>query len=538
MYNQWEQGDGAPIEVQLGIRLSACGGHIESNALWSIPRADGSQRRLLERKWIAILDQPTLDQLLDAAGLREVGRIPLGQRAASRERPASFLTMLLCKRRADVEERLIAPYAAAGGKPSTVLVAGQGCRVQDSEGRDYLDTAGGLWSTNCGLGHPRIIDAIHRQLQALSYGTLFAGRSNDAAQRLTRELLAVAPAPLGWVYLTNSGSECVELAIKLARLRAVIDGRRERAIIAYLDQSYHGTFFGAMAVSGILEDRDRYGPGLEGTAALPTPDVRQCPPGMAADDYLRQCARALETLAGASAGRVAAVILEPVLGSAGIIIPGPAYFAELSAICRRHGILMIVDEVATGFGRTGHWFASEQFQLQPDMLLLSKAISGGYLPLGAVLLSNALGQQFADSGVPICHGSSQNGNPACCAAGLATIEVLGEDGLLARAGAAGDTLRRSLDALARQGLVGAVRAVGLMQAVDLTQDDGSPCTAAQVAAFAACMQERGVLTYRGPGCLIFMPALTITDDEIALLAGTLAQVRRGLSLRGGNAHRR
>lgn len=416
-------------------------------------------------------------------------------------------------------------------KHVTMLVEGKGCRVRDQRGKEYIDASGGLWSVQCGLGHTDIIDAITAQLRRLSYGTLFDARSNELSLELARELVAMAPAPLQWAYLTGSGSEAVELSIKVARLHFALRGKREKKGIVYLDRSYHGTFFGSMGVSALLDQKEEFAPLLPGLFPIPAPTPDRHAPGVSYVDFAVNCARRLEEIAVRK--EIAAFIAEPVLGAAGVVIPPREYFQTIQEICRRHEILLILDEVATGFGRTGKWFAAEHFDLQPDMLLLAKGINSGYLPLGAVLFSEEIGNTMLQHNSAIGHGSSHNGNPVCCAAALATIEVIRREGLLERAAEQGAYFCARLDELRRYSCVKDVRAIGLMAAVEFTQEDGSASTQMQVEALNDALKRAGVLAYVGGGSLVFCPALIITREEIDVIVESLSGVLSGVRLRGG-----
>jgi putrescine---pyruvate transaminase len=411
-----------------------------------------------------------------------------------------------------------------------VLVEGKGCKVRDQQGNEYIDASGGLWCTQCGLGDDDIIQAIRHQLERLSYGTLFVCRSNEPALKLAGELITMAPPPLKWVYLTGSGSESVELAIKIARLFQALQGRAENKTIVYLDESYHGTFFGSMSVSALTPINKEVG-FLPGVSSIMTPLPARCPTNMSYIDFALCCAQELEEKA--LAGGVAAFIAEPILGSAGVVIPPVEYFRRIEEICRKYGILFIVDEVATGFGRTGKWFASDHFALRPDILLLSKGINSGYLPLGAVLFSGEIGELMLEHSCGIGHGSSHNGNPACCAAALASIQVMRRDHLVERAADSGSYFRERLGELLAFPCVTEIRSLGLMLAVAFVQSDGTPITPSQMYRLYAGLKKRGVLAYPLYSSLAFMPALVITRQEIDTVVHQLATMLGSTRLQNG-----
>lgn len=435
-------------------------------------------------------------------------------------------------RRADTTYPLWHPFQPINGMEQqvTTFVSGKGSRLRDIADNEYIDASAGLWNTYCGQGEESIIEAITDQLRTLSYGTLFAWRGNVPALELARQLSAMAPPPLQWVYLTTSGSESVELSVKLARLYSRVMGRKSREIV-YLDESFHGTFFGSMSVSGSTPLREAVGPLLPGVAAIPTPNSIRCPAGQSYLDFALGCAQALDDRA--ASGDVAAFIVEPILGSAGAVTPPVEYFQRIQEICRKHKILLIVDEVATGFGRCGQWFASEHFNLRPDILLLSKGMNSGYLPLGATLFSAEIGEALKRAKVGLFHGSTYNGHPACCAAALATIKFLREQNLLQRAVDMGEYLRGRLLELQTLGSVREVRGLGLMLGMVLVQEDGAPATPIQVYQIYMALQKAGVLAYMGISSLILCPPLIISREELDIVVDRLRRVLQSVHMRNG-----
>jgi len=415
--------------------------------------------------------------------------------------------------------------------PVLMLTDGAGCTVRDSEGHEYIDAGGGLWNTHVGLGNAEIIDAITAQLHRLSYGSLFMGRGNEPAAELASVLRSMAPDSLRWVYLTGSGSESTELALRLAVLYQLLRGQKQRKQIVYLDESYHGSFAGSISVSGLIPLRELYQQGEPVNTSIPAPNPLRCPPGQSYAEFAVACADALEEKA--RQGDVAAFIVEPVLGSAGIVIPPREYFERISAICKQYDILLIADEVATGFGRTGRWFACEHYGLEPDILLLAKGINSGYLPLGAVLFSEAIGERFIKSNVPLMHGSTYNGHPVTCASALANLEIMRRERLVERSASVGAYFKTSLEALQDMPCVGEVRGLGLMLAAVLVQEDGTPATIMQMFAIMKKLQALGVLAHIEKCTLLFCPALIITEAEIDTVVAAVRQVLSSVRLAAG-----
>jgi adenosylmethionine-8-amino-7-oxononanoate aminotransferase len=474
--------------------------------------------------WVYGAPSVSMESALSRQGLL------IGERAYGADGEAVALRFA---RRADTSYPLWHPFQPINAMEQqvTTFASGKGCLLVDTNGKEYIDASAGLWNTYCGQGDETIIEAITEQLRTLSYGTLFAWRGNVPALELARELSAMAPPPLQWVYLTTSGSEAVELSVKLARLHARVMKRKCREIV-YLDESFHGTFLASMSLSGSTPLREAVGPLLPAVTAIPTPNSIRCPAGQSYVDFALQCANALEERA--ATGEVAAFIVEPVLGSAGAVAPPIEYFERVQEICRRYKILLIVDEVATGFGRCGTWFASEQLNLRPDILLLSKGMNSGYLPLGATLFSAEIGELLKKAKVGLFHGSTYNGHPACCAAALATIKVMREKKLVERGVELGRYLRDRLAELQELGTVREVRGLGMMLGALLVQEDGTAATPVQVYQVYTALQNAGVLAYMGISSLIFCPPLVISRQEIDTVVERLRGVLQSVRLRNGN----
>lgn len=404
----------------------------------------------------------------------------------------------------------MALFASSG----RTIVRGDGCHVYDEDGRRYLSATSGLWNVNCGWGHERIIEAITEQLRTLSYGTLFR-YGNDVAVELANRLLDIAPAPFQTVFYSCSGGTAVETALKASRRYQRLIGHPERELVVGLRGSYHGTMYGSMALTGDDLEQDEYG--------VDRRAVRHVAPGVEGESDGAELAE----LFAAEGDRIAAVVLEPVLGSGGYPLSG-AFAAQAAALCSEHGALLVVDEVATGFGRTGRWFATEELGVRPDLLILSKAINSGYLPLAATLIAEPVVTAFASAGATFAHGETQAGSPAACAAALATIEVMEDEDLVARGAAMGDRLRAGVQGLADEGLgVLAVRGRGLMLGVELCGRDGAPMRPLEVMATVDALLGEAVIVHPGPGGIGLLPPLVIAPEEIDVIVGALRRVLGG-----------
>lgn len=402
------------------------------------------------------------------------------------------------------------------------IVGGEGSTVVDDRGRRFLSATGGLWNVACGYGRPEIAAAIRAQLDDLAYGTLFRF-GNEPALRLAARLTERLPAGLDHVFLTSSGASAVDTALRIARRTARLRGEPGRTLIASLKDGYHGTSGLALDVTGEDLDHAEYGVERKDVMLLPTPNAL-APVG---EPTPEEALDALEALFATRGGEVAALIFEPILGSAGVVDLPDAYVRRARELTREHGALLVVDEVATGFGRTGRLFACEHWDLRPDLLTMSKQINSGYLPLGATAVSHEVFSLWWDRGASLFHGETQAGNPLACAAALATLDVLDADDLPGRAARAGDGLRARLEGLAADlPLVAGVQGRGLMLGVHLTRD---PATRARILpedmlGVVRLFADEGVLVHPAPTGFGLFPPLVITDEEcdrLADVAGTV-----------------
>jgi putrescine aminotransferase len=398
------------------------------------------------------------------------------------------------------------------GKQHIPIVSGHGCWVTDASGREYLNAFSGL-SLILGVGRPEIEQAISRQLHSLPYAHMSRNTTHVSIEA-AEAILQLFPEPMGMakVMFTVTGSEAVEGAIKIARQFHRLSGEPTRNLVVGLHRSYHGMGFGSASASGVFvnEAENAFGPLLPGTAIVRGPtSPRDCTDCRTTQLCSGACARGVEdfvTLCGAQ--RLAAIIIEPILGAGGAIVPAQDYFRRLSTVCKDNGILLIVDESATCCGRTGRMLGSEHGGLQGDIVVLSKAINGGYLPMGAVVCSQRIFDVFSHSNARLLHGGSQAGNPSCVAAVAPTLEIVRKEEIPQRAARAG---RRLLDGLRSSSVVTEVADVtGIGLLVVIEAKEARP----DLARFAAAIRKAGVLAYVGRDRLGFFPPLIINDAEI------------------------
>jgi adenosylmethionine-8-amino-7-oxononanoate aminotransferase len=408
---------------------------------------------------------------------------------------------------------------AVSAEGKRILVEGRGCIVKDIEGKEYIDGLAGLWLVNVGHGRREIAEAMAAQAGTLAYASSSQTTTIPAIQLATL-LSELAPGDLSTVFFCSGGSEAVESAIKIARQYQYLVGYPKRFKIIGRRGSYHGATYGAMSVSGTRQMTEPYySPFMPGTMHVAQPycyrcDYRQTYP--ACDVY---CVDAIaQMIEHEGPHTVAAVIAEPISASAGIIVPPPEYLPRLRQICDRHGVLLIVDEVITGFGRTGKMFASEHWGIAGDIMTMAKGLSSGYAPIAAALCRPAIVEPFAsETGKRLSHLLTFGGQAVACAAALANIQILQREQLVENAAAMGAYLLEQLQGLRHHPTVGDIRGLGLLTAVELVQDRPSKAKftldSEEVKTLNAQLLERGLLT-RATHIIMLSPPLCITRAEV------------------------
>lgn len=397
------------------------------------------------------------------------------------------------------------PFADMGAVEASgelTIVRGEGAYVFDAEGKRYFDATGGLWYCNVGHGREEIAEAAARQMRDLAAYNNFGDITTPAASELAERIAALAPVGDSKVFFCSGGSEAVDSAAKLARRYWHEVGRPEKTIILSRTSAYHGVNGFGTSIGGIPPNREGFGPLLDSA------QVRW------------DSAQALdETIARLGADRIAAFFCEPVIGAGGVFPPPAGYLEEVRRICRDRDVLFVADEVITGFGRCGRWFASERFALDPDILTGAKGITSGYVPLGVVVVSPRVAEPFFRPGIMWRHGYTYSGHATACAAALANLDIIEREGLVQRA----EELERELvDALAPLAGHPHVREVrggtGVLAAVALARDDASlaPRT-------LSALRRVGVLTrILADGALQISPSFVSTRADLDLLANAIA----------------
>src|ERR1700675_46984 len=416
-------------------------------------------------------------------------------------------------------------------------VRGEGCFVYTSDGRRYLDASGGAAVVTIGHGVEEIGRAMAEQAARLAY--VHSSQFHTATvEKLAHRILALAPKGMrqgGRVYFTTGGSEAAETALKLARQYWIEKGEKKRWRVLSRLQSYHGSTLGALGVSGNVRRREPFAPMMADWGHIPPCYCYRCPLGLHYPECNVDCADDLDrALDRGGADDVAAFIFEPVVGATlGAVVPPEGYVQRLAEICRRHGILLIADEVMTGMGRTGRPFAVEHWNVTPDMILVGKGIASGYAPLGAVIAAGHVAEAISKGSGTFLHGFTYDAHPVAAAAGNAVLDYIEREKLFAAVDPAGRDLCAALEPLKRFSVVGDVRGMGLLFGVELVRDaktrEPFPADARIAARIQADAFEAGVMTYPIQGCadgirgdhILLAPPFTITAQGIRMLAEAL-----------------
>jgi putrescine---pyruvate transaminase len=408
--------------------------------------------------------------------------------------------------------RLWHPFAAMGKVDGheLVLVRGEGSSVWDVDGNEYLDGTAGLWFANVGHGRVEIADAVGRQLRTLAAHHIFGDHANEPALELASRVADLAPVEDAAVFFGSSGGEAVDTAAKIARRYWALVGEPERTVIVSRSFAYHGTNAYGTSLSGIPAVRDGYGPLVEDVAEVPYDD----PAGLE---------RTLDELDG----RVAAFVGEPVIGAGGVIPPPDGYWPAVERICRARNVLLIADEVISGFGRLGRWFGCERYGFTPDLMTCAKGISSGYVPLGAVVVAGPVREPFwhADA-APFVHGGTYAGHPGACVAALANLDILEREQLVDRVATLEPVLASLVGPLRDRPGVADVRTAGLAAGIEL-----DPALLARSpgagAAVVGAARRHGVVTRLLRGvALQISPPFVVTEPELEQIAGAVSSALR------------
>jgi beta-alanine--pyruvate transaminase len=409
-----------------------------------------------------------------------------------------------------------------------LLARAEGMHYWTPEGRQVLDGVAGLWCVNAGHARPRIVQAIAQQAATLDYAPPFQ-MGHPQAFELAEELVKLTPAGLDRVFFTNSGSESVETALKMALAYHRVRGEGSRTRLIGRERGYHGVNFGGISVGGIVGNRKLFGTLLSGVDHLRhTHDPARNAFSFGQPAHGAELAEDLERLCALhDPSTIAAVIVEPVAGSTGVLLPPVGYLQRLREICDRHGILLIFDEVITGFGRTGEPFAVQTFGVTPDLMTVAKGLSNGCVPMGAVFAKRAIHDAFMQGPeqlIEFPHGYTYSAHPLACAAALATLQTYEEEKLLTRAGELQRYFGEALHSLKGLPHVVDVRNIGLVGGVELAPMPDAPAQRA-FKVFLDCW-EQGVLIRTTGDTIALSPPLIIEKSHIDRIVDTLAGALR------------
>ena len=400
-----------------------------------------------------------------------------------------------------------------------VAVRGEGSYVTDATGRRLLDGLAGLWCVNVGYGRREIVDAVTKQMQELAYYPSFFNTTTEPTIRLAEKLASLAPARLNHTIFSGSGSEANDTAIKLCWAYWKLRGKPAKRKILSRTFGYHGVTVATTSLTGLPSCTLPFDLPLEGFIHVPGPYAYGANKGMSDADYGAWClSETQKTIEREGADTIAAIFVEPVQGAGGVIVPPEGYLAKLRDLARHHNILFVADEVITGFGRLGAWFASELWDLDPDLMSLAKGLTSGYLPLGATMVSDEM-VEVLNTGGYLAHGYTYSGHPTPCAAALANLQIIEDENLIVRTrDDTGPYFQAKLKELIGHPAVGEVRGCGLIGAVELLPPGGRAELAKTPnllgAKAARIAREQGVIV-RGIRDLIAMsPPLTTTHEEI------------------------
>jgi putrescine aminotransferase len=395
------------------------------------------------------------------------------------------------------------PYASPASDNWVTIVRGEGAAVFDDQGTRYVDAMASLWYCNVGHGRAEIADAVAEQMKTLEAYQTFDIFTNEPAERICAQLSELAPMPGARVFLTSSGSEAVDSGIKLARVAQARRGEPQRTVVVGRTYAYHGVTYGGLSAQGLPANQEGFGPLL--------PDVEH----VDNDDIT-----ALEKLFANRGDEIAVVLAEPVIGAGGVRPPVPGYLAEVRRLCDANGAFLLFDEVICGFGRLGKWWGADFYDVQPDLVTFAKGVTSGYVPLGGVLVGEAVREALeGDAAFILRHGHTYSGHPTACAAGLAALDITTREDLMARAAPIGARLAQGFNELLTAGDVVDVRGEGAVWAVEVP--DGVSAIDVRRA-----MLDRGVISRPIVNALAFCPPLVIEDADLDRIVEVLGESLR------------
>ena len=404
-----------------------------------------------------------------------------------------------------------------------LLTSAQGMFYKSDDGREVLDGIAGLWCTNAGHCHPKIVAAVQNQAAELDYATAF-NMSHPKAFELAEKVSSLTPQGLDRIFYGNSGSEAVETAMKVALAYHASKGDGQKTKFIGREKGYHGVNFGGVSVGGLTPNRKSFGPLLPGIDHMPhTWDLEHMAFSKGQPEWGLHLADELEKiLILQDPSTVAAVIIEPVTGSGGVIVPPVGYLERIREICTKHNVLLIFDEVITGFGRLGCCFAANRFDVRPDMITMAKGLTSAMIPMSAVAFDNSIYDQLMEGPeamIELFHGYTYSGHPVACAAGIAALDVYEEEGLFDRAKEMEPHFQEAIHSLKGLNQVIDIRNIGLMGAIHFGSD-GLPATEFAAKVFQHCYDNNVLVRYSGE-FLVLSPSLIVEKEHLDMITDAL-----------------
>ena len=420
--------------------------------------------------------------------------------------------------------------AEINAKGARIITRAKGVYIYDSDGHQILDGMAGLWCMNVGYGREEIIEAAYRQMQQLPYYNTFFQTSHPPAIALSEKLTSIAPDHINHVFYVGSGSEANDTVVRMVRHYWASLGKPDKKVIISRKNGYHGSTMAGASLGGMAFMHQQGG--------LPIPDITHIDQpywygeggDMSPEEFGLMRARALEEeIDRIGEDKVAAFIAEPIQGAGGVVIPPETYWPEIKRICDEREILLVADEVICGFGRTGKWFGSETYGIQPDLMPIAKGLSSGYMPIGGVLVSDRVANGLIDHGGEFAHGFTYSGHPVACAAALANLQIMENEGLVDQvANRAAPYLAEQWASLGDHPLIGEARSKGLVGAIELTPDKSAraPFAADRGTAGLICREHcfaNGLVMRHVGDTMIISPPLIISNSEIDELVSKAAK---------------
>lgn len=421
-------------------------------------------------------------------------------------------------------------FHVADHRDAVIYASGRGAVLTDVRGKQYIDGLSSLWNVAVGHGRTELAAAAAAQMSELAFSNSYTGYANVPSIRLTEKLLGLVSPNMSGVFYANSGSEATDMAMKAVRYFWFLSGKPDKLKIISRADAYHGSTMAATAVTGMAPFHKGFGPEPPGFVQVPTCYPYRCQWCAGKSACTLECADNIEaTILREGADTVAAVIAEPVHGAGGVIPPDPAYWPRLREICDRHDVLLIADEVITGFGRTGRWFALEHWGVQADVMTFAKAVTSAYIPLSGFTVSQRVHRAILDApaDAKFMIGCTNAAHPTACAVALRNLQIIEDEQLVARAEEMGRRLNDGLARLLEMPNVGDVRGLGLMAAVEVVADKTSRQPFAAAAGvgpgLARAMRERGVITRVKGDSILLAPPLVITAEQVDIIINVTAE---------------